>query len=80
MVVTEDKTSVYNIMQFILKINKNVIFCSSSTQIQSPDEEDFDQFLENVKARSLSVQKQQGEVLSTVRVYMMWNNNTTTLA
>ena len=26
--------------------------------MQSPDEEDFDQFLENVKARSLSVQKQ----------------------
>ena len=31
---------------------------SSANQIQSPDEEDFDQFLENVKARSLSVQKQ----------------------
>ena len=38
------------------------MFChpciSSANQIQSPDEEDFDQFLENVKARSLSVQKQ----------------------
>ena len=31
---------------------------SSANQMQSPDEEDFDQFLENVKARSLSVQKQ----------------------
>ena len=36
--------------------------------MQSPDEEDFDQFLENVKARSLSVQKQQGEVLSSVTI------------
>ena len=45
-------------------IDKNVMFCISSTnQMQSPDEEDFDQFLENVKARSLSVQKQQGELL-----------------
>ena len=45
------------------------MFCISSTnQIQSPDEEDFDQFLENVKARSLSVQKQQGELLSSVTV------------
>lgn len=26
--------------------------------MQSPDEDDFDQFLENVKARSLSTQKQ----------------------
>ena len=45
------------------------MFCISSTnQMQSPDEEDFDQFLENVKARSLSVQKQQGEVLSSVTI------------
>ena len=36
-----------------------IITCiSSANQIQSPDEEDFDQFLENVKARSLSAQKQ----------------------